>query len=71
VLADTHFPGWKAKADGKKVPIVRTQHLLRGVVVPAGTHTIEFRYQPWSWRVGWIATLLSAVTLLGVAWRTR
>lgn len=71
VLADTYFPGWKAKADGRTVPIVRTQHLLRGVVVPAGTHTIEFRYEPWSWRVGWIASLVTAVALLGVAWRKR
>jgi hypothetical protein len=71
VLADTYFPGWTAKADGKKVPIVRTQHLLRGVVVPAGTHTVEFRYEPWSWRVGWIVSLLTALALVGVAWRTR
>ena len=71
VLADTYYPGWKATVDGEDTEIVRTQHLLRGVVVPAGTHTVEFRYVPWSWRVGWIVSLLTAMALAGVAWRTR
>jgi hypothetical protein len=69
VLADTWFPGWKASVDGREVPIVRTDQLLRGVVIGAGTHTVEFTYAPWSWRVGWIVSLVSAVALLGLAWR--
>ncbi|MBE2316392.1 YfhO family protein [Solirubrobacter sp. CPCC 204708] len=69
VLADTYFPGWKATVDGADAPIIRTQHLLRGVVVPAGTHTVEFRYAPLSWRIGWIVSLLTALALVGVAWR--
>src|SRR5262249_25500286 len=43
VLADTWFPGWKARVDGRPAPIVRTDQLLRGVVVGAGTHTVEFK----------------------------
>jgi hypothetical protein len=69
VLADTWFPGWKATVDGRPAPIVRTDQLLRGVVVGAGAHTVEFTYVPWSWRAGWIVSLLSAVGLLGLAWR--
>jgi hypothetical protein len=68
VLADTWFPGWKARVDGREAPIVRTDQLLRGVVVGPGQHTIEFQYVPWSWRVGWILSLLTAVALV-VAWR--
>ena len=35
VLADTWFPGWNAKVDGREAPIVRTDQLLRGVVIGA------------------------------------
>ena len=69
VLADTYFPGWKATVDGEDAPIVRTDHLLRGVVVGRGPHVIEFRYAPLSWRIGWIVSLLSAAALGLLAWR--
>ena len=69
VLADTWFPGWRVRVDGRDASIVRTDQLLRGVVVGPGTHTVEFDYVPWSWRAGWIVSLLAAVGLLGLAWR--
>jgi hypothetical protein len=71
VLADTWFPGWHATLDGREAPIVRTDQLLRGVVLPAGEHTVEFAYRPWSWRLGWIVSLLSAAGLGLGAWRRR
>jgi uncharacterized membrane protein YfhO len=69
VLADTWFPGWRARVDGRQAPIVRTDQLLRGVVIGAGEHTVEFEYAPWSWRAGWIVSLLAGVALAGIAWR--
>jgi hypothetical protein len=67
VLTDTYFPGWKATVDGRSVPIERVDYLLRGVRVPAGAHTVEFRYEPASWRAGWLISLVALVTLAGVA----
>lgn len=46
VLADNAYHGWTATVDGRETPIVRTNHTLRGVVVPAGTHTVEFTFRP-------------------------
>jgi hypothetical protein len=66
VLADVHYPGWKAEVDGEEVPIERVDYLLRGVVLPAGLHTVEFRYEPVSWRIGWITSLVALLVLLGV-----
>jgi membrane protein YfhO len=63
VLTDVYYPGWKAKVDGKDAPIERVDYLLRGVVVPAGTHEVEFSYEPASWRVGWIMSLLALAGL--------
>ncbi len=66
VLADVHYPGWKAELDGEEVPIERVDYLLRGVALPAGSHTVEFRYEPLSWRIGWITSLVALLVLLGV-----
>jgi hypothetical protein len=52
VLADRWDPGWQARLDGKAVPILRVNHALRGVVVPAGKATLEFLYRPASMLLG-------------------
>jgi uncharacterized membrane protein YfhO len=67
VLTDTYFPGWKARVDGEPVDIERVDYVLRGVPVAAGTHRVEFRYEPASWRLGWIASLLAAIALAATA----
>lgn len=36
--------GWKAFVDGKEVPIIKSNYLLRGVEIPAGKHKIELAY---------------------------
>jgi hypothetical protein len=64
VLGDNHYPGWKAKVDGKDADITRVNYLFRGVRVGPGTHTVEFRYEPLSWRAGWIISLLSLLALI-------
>jgi Bacterial membrane protein YfhO len=63
VLGDTYFPGWNATVDGRSAPVTQVDYLFRGVRVGPGTHTVEFRYEPLSWRIGWIISLVSAVGL--------
>jgi len=63
VFSEVYEEGWNAYVDGERVDILRTDHALRGVPVLAGKHTIEFRYDPESIRIGlWI----SGVSGLGV-----
>ncbi|HEY3862732.1 MAG TPA: hypothetical protein VGO59_12675 [Verrucomicrobiae bacterium] len=37
---------WNVWLDQKPAPILRCNYIMQGVFVPAGTHTVEFRYQP-------------------------
>jgi hypothetical protein len=68
VLADLWDQGWRAWLNGRPVPILRTNHALRGVVVPAGDGTLEFRYEPASFAWGLRLAGLAAVALLAGAW---
>lgn len=68
VLSDTYYPGWIAIVDGVEREIYRVNYAFRGVVVPGGRHTVEFRYEPESLRTGiWISGI-SLVVWLGVVY---
>lgn len=57
VLHDLFYPGWEARVDGLKKPVLRTNILFRGVEVPPGHHTVEFSFHPLS-----MANLSAAVS---------
>jgi hypothetical protein len=71
VLADSFYPGWEAYVDGERREVLRANYFFRGVVVPAGKHQVEFRYAPYSFRLGMAVSLVSLalVVLLLLAGR--
>jgi hypothetical protein len=38
--------GWKAYIDNKESTILKSNYLLRSIVIPEGTHTIKFEFKP-------------------------
>jgi hypothetical protein len=47
VFSEVYYPyGWDAYIDGNKTNYCRVNYVLRGMQVPAGEHTIEFRFEP-------------------------
>ena len=48
VFSDIYYPGWLCNIDGEPADILRADYVLRAVVIPAGKHTIEFRFDPQS-----------------------
>ncbi len=67
VLADTFFPGWRARVDGKPVEILPVAGAVRGLRLPADAREVEFLYVPLSFSAG---LLLSALAggVLGLLW---
>jgi hypothetical protein len=66
VLTDAFYPGWKVFVDGKEQTIRRANYLFRGVELPAGAHQVEFVYDPLSFKIGLIVSLLTGVFLIAV-----
>lgn len=64
VLLDAFDPGWRARLDGRDVPILRANLAFRAVHVPVGRHRLEFRYTP---PVALAALSVSAVTAIVLA----
>jgi hypothetical protein len=61
VFSDVYFPGWRAWVDGKEVPVYRTDGVVKGVIVPSGDHSIHFKYDPISYRIGWMIAICALV----------
>ena len=58
LLNDRFHPDWKVLVDGKPEKLLRCNYIMRGVHLPAGTHTVEFRFEP---IVGGLYVSLAAV----------
>jgi hypothetical protein len=66
VIADTHYPGWRATLDGASVPIHPAYGVFRSVDVPAGHHRLELRFAPRTAGWGLAISALSALLLFAI-----
>jgi len=46
LLNDKYDPDWRVKVDGEPAPLLRCNYIMRGVYLPAGTHSVQFIYRP-------------------------
>ncbi len=62
VLSEIYYNrGWNAYVDGQKADYVKTNYALRGIAIPAGKHTVDFRFEPTAYKTG------NAISFWGVA----
>ncbi|WP_142785990.1 YfhO family protein [Changchengzhania lutea] len=62
VFSEIHYGnGWKTYIDGNKTDHLRVNYTLRGMQIPKGNHTIEFRFDPDVVKTGSTIALASSV----------
>jgi hypothetical protein len=73
VYTDTWAPSWRVWVDGRETRALRVDNAIRGALVPAGRHTVEWRYRPRSLGVQlavMVACGLGAMLLVAVPARS-
>lgn len=72
VVSEIYFPlRWQCTIDGEPVETIKTNQLIRGVVIPAGDHKVEFNYDKSSYNTGKnlsIISLIIAASLIGTGY---
>ncbi|MSP85691.1 MAG: hypothetical protein EXR18_07710 [Flavobacteriaceae bacterium] len=56
--------GWNAFIDGKAVSHFRADYALRAMEIPAGKHSIEFKFEPQVVKIGSTIALISSILML-------
>jgi hypothetical protein len=65
VFSEIYYPkGWNAYVDGKLAEYASVNYLLRGMNIPAGEHSVEFRFEPKSYLVSSRISSVSSVVIL-------
>ena len=67
VFSEVYYAsGWKAFIDKQEVPIVKTNYALRGLSVPTGKHSIEFKFEPAGYLKGRKITSIAGFVLIAL-----
>lgn len=65
VFSEIYYPhGWNAYVDGVKAEHFPVDYVLRGMMLPKGVHTVEFKFEPEVIKTGSTITLISGVGML-------
>ncbi len=67
ILGDQFHPGWQVSVNGKAVPLLRVNHIMRGVLLEPGEHEIVFHFLPHSLRQGLLLTAVGLALISALA----
>ncbi len=66
IVSDNYHRNWHATIDEQPVDIFRADYNLRGIRVPRGKHTVEFRYRPPHLLLGIVVAISSTLAIVGL-----
>jgi uncharacterized membrane protein YfhO len=65
VFSEIYYPeGWNCYIDGNKTEYFRANYILRSVMVPAGKHAIEWRFEPETYAKGSVFSAIGSFSLI-------
>lgn len=65
IFSQIYYPyGWQAFIDGKKAEHIRADYAMRAMLIPAGKHTVEFRFEPKALKTGKMISLIGSLLVL-------
>lgn len=64
VISEIWHPGWRARLDGRAIPLRRTDLALMGAWIPLGRHRLVLEFRPLHWRTALTISMLSGVAFL-------
>jgi LPXTG-motif cell wall-anchored protein len=68
VFSEVYYPkGWQACIDGKAAPHFRADYTLRAMDIPAGNHTVEFKFEPQVVKTGGTISAISSLLIVVLA----
>lgn len=71
VLSDSYYPGWNAYINGNRTEILRANYAFRAVALPNGENVVEFKYEPLSFYVGGLISLIGLLILIIAMQKSR
>lgn len=72
VLNELYYPGWTATAGGRELPILATNAVMRGVVVPPGAASLRFHYSSYlDSRPAWMLRISAMLIAVGLFFALR
>jgi 2-polyprenyl-3-methyl-5-hydroxy-6-metoxy-1,4-benzoquinol methylase len=67
VVTETAWKGWRARIDGREVPVGIGDHAFLAISVPKGQHKVELFYRPRSFEVGLGVSAASLILIAAVS----
>ena len=65
VFSEIYYPkGWNAYVDGTLTPYTCVNYILRGMEIPAGKHKVEFKFEPQTYKIGNMLSMLGSILVL-------
>jgi hypothetical protein len=65
VYTQAYGADWKVLVDGRAGPLYKAQGAFQGLLIPAGPHVVQLRYQPWGGIWPYVIPLAALFGMLG------
>ena len=59
VVTDSWHPFWHAQVDGKETSVIKTNGILKGIIVPSGKHQVRFYFDNSAYQPGILIAIVS------------